>query len=386
MARHRTTVRLAVAGGGTGGHTYPALTTITAVREQLAEHGIALEVTWYGTKAGLEAKVAAQHGIGFRPLAAGKVRRSLKPAALARTALDLLKVPYGIAQAAASLARHRPHVVLSTGGYVAVPVGLAAALTRRRLVMHEQITTLGLANRLLARVATDVALSHPSSLTGLPARARRRATVTGNPIRPVLLTGDAARARERHGLEDALPTVYVTGGAQGAAQINRLLAAVLPELLEHCQILHQTGPDHLTTARTRASALPPALAARYHPVGYVAERLEDVYAAADLVIARSGAGTLAELTALAKPAVLIPLVPTAGHEQQRGAETLADAGAAVALVADQATEARLLDAVLPLLKDPARRAEMAARSASLGKPDAARRLAALVINRAGITL
>jgi UDP-N-acetylglucosamine--N-acetylmuramyl-(pentapeptide) pyrophosphoryl-undecaprenol N-acetylglucosamine transferase len=375
-------LRLAVAGGGTGGHTYPALTTITAITELLADQGRAVDVTWYGTNAGLEARVSREHGIPFRPLAAGKVRRSLKPGALARNALDLARVPVGVAQAVAHLVRRRRDVVLVTGGYAAVPLGIAAFLTRTPLVMHEQITTLGLANRLLARVATDVALTHPGSLEHLPRRARARATITGNPTRPALMTGRASKARASHSLDPHLPLLYVTGGAQGSVQINRLIAEALPDLLEHCQVLHQAGPDNVTAARANASGLPPALAERYHLVPYVAEGLEDVFAAADLVVSRAGAGTIAELTALGKPSVLIPLVPTAGDEQQNGAEAMAAAGAAVALVGPDATAPRVLEALLPLLKDAGRRQEMSECARRLGRPDAAIALADLVIARA----
>lgn len=374
--------RLAVAGGGTGGHTYPALTTITEITEQLAEHGTTANVTWYGTKTGLEARVSRQHDIPFRAIAAGKVRRSLRPAALARTAVDLARVPIGIAQAVVHLARHRCDVVLVTGGYAAVPLGIAAFLTRTPLVMHEQITTLGLANRLLARVATTVALTHPGSRQHLPRRALGRATVTGNPTRPALMTGRASAAHTAHRVDPYLPLLYVTGGAQGSVQINRIVAEALPELLDHCQILHQAGPDNLTAAQAQATGLPPALAQRYHLVPYVAQGLEDVYAAADIVVSRAGAGTIAELTALGKPSVLIPLVPTAGNEQQNGAEAMADAGAAVALVGPDATAPRLLHALLPLLKDPVRRKEMSERAARLGHPDAASALAQLVITQA----
>jgi UDP-N-acetylglucosamine--N-acetylmuramyl-(pentapeptide) pyrophosphoryl-undecaprenol N-acetylglucosamine transferase len=210
-------------------------------------------------------------------------------------------------------------VVLSTGGFVAVPVGIGAALTRRPLVMHEQITSVGLANHLLARVATAVALSHASSTGFLPSRARDRATVTGSPIRAA------------YGLDPDLPLIYVTGGAPGSAQINDLIAQVAASLLERCQILHQTGPDHHQRALAQRDTLRPHAAARYQPVPYVNDELPDVLAAADLVISRAGAGTLAELTALGKAAVLIRLEPTAADEQRRNAEHLASQGAAVAI-------------------------------------------------------
>jgi UDP-N-acetylglucosamine--N-acetylmuramyl-(pentapeptide) pyrophosphoryl-undecaprenol N-acetylglucosamine transferase len=376
-------LRLAVTGGGTGGHTYPALTTITTLHERLREQGGRLEVTWYGTPGGLEARICADHNIPFRPVATGKVRRSLRPAAVARTILDLLRVPFGIVQAVAHLARQRPDVVLSTGGYVAVPVGLGAALTRRPLVMHEQITSIGLANRLLAQTATAIALSHDSSRSSLPRRTRNRAYTTGNPVRPELLHGNADNGWAAYGLAPGLPLVYVTGGAQGSAQINRLISEALPTILRDVQVLHQCGPDHHTTMLRRAEQedIEPWMAERYHPVPYLDGTLADVYAAADIVISRAGAGTLAELTAIGKPAIIIPLEPTAADEQRRNAEYLAEHNAAIALTKPNATAERLRHA-LQALTDQRLRSQMADQSRALGHPDAAEALADLVLTHA----
>ncbi|MFI8769414.1 UDP-N-acetylglucosamine--N-acetylmuramyl-(pentapeptide) pyrophosphoryl-undecaprenol N-acetylglucosamine transferase [Streptomyces sp. NPDC053792] len=377
-----TTIRLAVTGGGTGGHTYPALTTINTIRTTLAARDTDLDVTWYGTPTGLEARVAADAGIRFRTIATGKVRRSLNPKALASTTVDLAKVPAGLGQAVAELRRLRPHVVLSTGGYVAVPLGLAARLTGAPLVMHEQITTLGLANRILARGATAIALSHATSLEALPPAARQRAVVTGNPVRPALFDGDPAAAHRAHQLDPDTPLVYVTGGAQGSAQINRLITDNLQYLLPHCQILHQCGAANHEQLKQKTAGLAPEHARRYRLVPYVSDGLADILAAADIVISRSGAGTLAELTAIGKPSILIPLIPTAGQEQLRNAQTLQTAGAALCLDSTTATPGGLRDALLPLLKDPDRRQAMARAARTAGQPDAAQRLADLVVTTA----
>ncbi|WP_326724673.1 UDP-N-acetylglucosamine--N-acetylmuramyl-(pentapeptide) pyrophosphoryl-undecaprenol N-acetylglucosamine transferase [Streptomyces sp. NBC_00243] len=381
MTSHRT-LNLAVTGGGTGGHTYPALTTITTLRDRLAQQGTTLNVTWYGDAQGLEARICQTHDITFRPIATGKVRRSLKPAAVLRTLTDMARVPYGILQAAGSLARHRPDVVLSTGGYVAVPVGLGAALTRRPLVMHEQITAVGLANRVLARVATAVALSHDSSRDALPRRARSRAKTTGNPVRYALLHGDAGKARAAYGLDPAVPLIYVTGGAQGSAQINALITDILPTLLPTCQVLHQCGPDHHQRMLGHAAGLDLHLAHRYRPVPYIDGELADVFAAADLIVSRAGAGTLAELTAIGKPSVLIPLEPTAADEQRHNAEYLAGHGAAIAITRPNVTARRLGESLQSMIADAPLRADMAAKARALGHPDAADALADLVLAHA----
>ncbi|NUS14715.1 MAG: UDP-N-acetylglucosamine--N-acetylmuramyl-(pentapeptide) pyrophosphoryl-undecaprenol N-acetylglucosamine transferase, partial [Streptomyces sp.] len=351
--------RLIVTGGGTGGHTYPALTAVRALRARLADEGRTLEVLWVGTAGSLEERVATGEAIPFRAVATGKVRRSRNPLMLLSPAnlRDMGRVPLGVLQARRVVADFLPDVVLATGGYVAVPLGLAARLHRRPLVVHEQTVRLGLANRVLARAATTFAVSSESTLPLLPRRARDAAAVTGNPVRPEVLAGQADKAVETlglHGFDRALPTVYVTGGAQGSQQINDVVATVLPWLLTQANVVHQCGPGNLSSVRSQAALLPRELAGRYLPTGFVGPELPDVLALADVVVSRSGAGTLAELTALGKPAVLVPLASSAGNEQAHNARHLADAGAAVAL-ADAVTPDTLMAALTPLLADPARR-------------------------------
>ncbi|MFI0721583.1 UDP-N-acetylglucosamine--N-acetylmuramyl-(pentapeptide) pyrophosphoryl-undecaprenol N-acetylglucosamine transferase [Streptomyces sp. NPDC021224] len=370
--------RLIVTGGGTGGHTYPALTAIRTLRARLADEGRALEVLWVGTADSLEERVATGEAIPFRTVATGKVRRSANPLMLLSPAnlRDMTRVPLGVLQARRVVAGFRPDVVLATGGYVAVPLGLAAKANGRPLVVHEQTVRLGLANRLLARVATAFAVSSESTLPLLPRRARASAAVTGNPVRPEVLAGRADKAVESLGLggfDRALPTVYVTGGAQGSQQINDVIVTVLPWLLAQANVIHQCGPGNFASLRSTAALLPRELAGRYLLTPYVSAELPDVLALADVVISRSGAGTLAELTALGKPSVLVPLASSAGNEQVHNAQHLADAGAAVALV-HTVTPDTLSAAVAPLLADPARRAAMAEAARTHGRPDAADRL------------
>ncbi|MEV7415326.1 UDP-N-acetylglucosamine--N-acetylmuramyl-(pentapeptide) pyrophosphoryl-undecaprenol N-acetylglucosamine transferase [Streptomyces sp. NPDC089919] len=375
--------RLLVTGGGTGGHTYPALTAVRALQARLGAAGGTLDVLWIGTAQGLEAKVAPAEGIAFKTVATGKIRRSANPLKMLSTAnlKDMARVPLGVAQARTIVSDFQPDAVLATGGYVAVPAGLAARLCRVPLVLHEQTVRLGLANRKLAGSATRIAVSSESSLELLPADVRDRAVVTGNPVRPEVLAGHPQKAVDALGLagfDPRLPTVYVTGGAQGAAQINGVVQEVLPWLLERANVVHQCGPANVDALRASAAHLDPVRAGRYHLAGFVGAELPDVLALADLVISRSGAGTLAELTALGKPAVFVPLATSAGNEQAHNARHLAEAGAAVALLGDVTAHA-LAEAVGPLLADPVRRAAMAERARAYGRPDAADRLVDVIL-------
>lgn len=226
-----------------------------------------------------------------------------------------------------------------------------------------------------------MAVSSGSTLGLLPPPVRAVAVVTGNPVRGEVLVGDAGKAVAAlgwPGLVRDLPVVYVTGGAQGAAQINGVVAEILPWLLERANVIHQCGAGSLAQLREAAGRLPARLAARYLVRGSIGPELPDVLALADVVISRSGAGTIAELTALGKAAVLIPLPTSAGDEQRHNARHLAACGAAVALDGE-VTAGALTAALGPLLADCRYRESIAAGAQVQGRPDAAARLADVVL-------
>lgn len=378
-------VRLLVTGGGTGGHTYPAAAVVQALRQRLAADGATLEVLWVGAADSLESRTAVTERIPFAPVATGKLRRHSNPLKMISfsNVRDGVRVPVGAVQAHTRLRSFHPDVVLATGGYVSIPVGLAAAVRRVPLVVHEQTVRLGLANRILARAATTVAVSADTTLGLLPRRAS--GVVTGNPVRAEVLAGNRDRAVASLGLSGfdlSLPTVYVTGGAQGSVQINTLVGEILPWLLNRANVIHQCGPAHVGTLADAAARLTPQHAGRYHLAGFVGAELPDVLALADVLVCRSGAGTLAEITALGKASVLIPLASSAGAEQVHNARYLADAGAAV-MLEGAATPGALQAAVEGLLADPVRRAAVAERARKHGLPDAADRLADVVLAAAG---
>jgi UDP-N-acetylglucosamine--N-acetylmuramyl-(pentapeptide) pyrophosphoryl-undecaprenol N-acetylglucosamine transferase len=384
MITNERAFRLIVTGGGTGGHTYPALTAVRALQARLAVTGRTLDVLWVGTADSLESRVAAAERIPFEAVATGKIRRSKNPLKMVSPSniADMSRVPLGVGQARKIVADFRPDVVLATGGYVAIPVGLAAKVCGAPLVVHEQTVRLGLANRVLARVAARMAVSSESTLPLLPFAARADAVVTGNPVRPEVLAGHADKAIEAlglHGFNRALPTVYVTGGAQGSAQINGTVVDILPWLLTRANVIHQCGAANLAPLQQRAAALPAELTGRYLLTDFIGSELPDVLALADVVISRSGAGTIAEVTALGKAAVFIPLASAAGNEQHHNARHLEEAGAAVALL-EEVTPKALRDAVGPLLADPELRISIAEQARKQGRPDAAERLVDVMLS------
>lgn len=376
MSRSMQGVRLVIAGGGTGGHVLPAF----AVLGELRQRNALAEVVWIGSSDGHERQAAHDADIPYVSIPTGKLRRYLS----LQNLTDAGRIPLGVVAARRALRRAKPQVVLSTGGFVSVPTVIAARGIAP-VITHEQTAIVGLANRINARFADVLAISY----TETEPEARRfhqNVAVTGNPVRTNLTEGSRDRGLAWMGFSDDLPVLYVTGGARGASPLNQRIASKLSHILERWQLLHQTGPasanDDAANLAAQRAALPDHLQRRYKIVEFIRGELPDVYAAADLVIGRAGAGTVAELALVGKPAILIPLPGAGGDEQARNAQVLVNAGGAVMLLQEHATPERLLAECQAILDNADRRQEMSDAARSVAKPDAAARLAEIVLELA----
>jgi UDP-N-acetylglucosamine--N-acetylmuramyl-(pentapeptide) pyrophosphoryl-undecaprenol N-acetylglucosamine transferase len=273
--------------------------------------------------------------------------------------------------------RFRPDVIFSTGGYVCVPTVIAGWLLRVPALTHEQTALVGLANRIAGRFARRVAVSYPQSMRFFPAG---KAVLTGNPIRPSLLEGDATRGAARFGFDPGVSTIYVTGGAQGSHALNMAVEAALPELLGLCQVIHQCGegPDgsgaDLKSLQAASAVLPTHLQGRYHVQAFVGDEIADVYALATLVVGRAGAGTVNELANLGKPSILVPL--PGAKEQAANARMLEQEGASVTISQDELTPQTLISAVTGLVSQPEKLAGMSAAARKLSSAGAADKIIA----------
>jgi UDP-N-acetylglucosamine--N-acetylmuramyl-(pentapeptide) pyrophosphoryl-undecaprenol N-acetylglucosamine transferase len=289
--------------------------------------------------------------------------RLLALAALARGLLEGLSV----------VGRARPAAGAAFGGYASVPTALALRLRRVPLLVHEQNAVMGRANRLLARLAAKLALSFERT-AAVPSAAAGRVLLTGNPVRPGFAPPTPTPIEPRTPAADARLRLLVLGGSQGARILSEVVPAAVallpPDLRRDLVIAQQCRPEDLEAARTAYAAIgqPVELAAFFDDVP---ARM----AVADLVLARSGASTIAELLALGKPALLVPFAAAADDHQTANARALAEAGAAVLLAQAEATPPALAARLIELLGDPARRARMAAAAAGLARPDAAARIA-----------
>jgi UDP-N-acetylglucosamine--N-acetylmuramyl-(pentapeptide) pyrophosphoryl-undecaprenol N-acetylglucosamine transferase len=350
-----------VAAGGTAGHVVPAM----AVADELRASGA--EVSFLGTRERIEADLvpAAGYEIDFVRVRGIDRRNPLRAARAAAEAVA------ATATARRALRRRRADVVLGGGGFVAGPAGLAAVLTGTPLVLTEADSHLGLANRLLASRARTVCLAFP-----IAGREGGRYVVTGRPVPAAVLAADRATARGRFGIAAEERCVLVMGGSQGARSINECaLAAFAERRGRDFAVVHVSGRRDFEALERRLAAAP--YEERYVLLAYEPD-LGDCLAACDLVVGRSG-GSIFELTASGRPAVLVPYPHAAAGHQATNAAWMEEAGAAVT-IPDRELEPGLLAAkVGELLGDPARLAAMTAASAALARPDAARRIADLVL-------
>jgi len=362
-------MRLLIAGGGTGGHIYPAL----AVARSLRDRPTPPDLVWLGGHRGLEAALVGAAGIRVRRL----VLRSLRSVDVsAHAVLDPIRLALSVPQAAAILARERPSAIFTTGGYVAVPTLMAATPLRFPVVLWDGNVVPGRAVKLTARMADAIAVAHEATGVALVGSGKTPWYVTGTPIRDV---GSITRqeARARMDLPDDARVMLIFGGSQAVRRFNAAVNEALPRLVERGHILHVSGEDGYAGALAAREALPADQRTRYRPYPFLRDDMLPALVSADLVVGRAGASTLAEVTALGIPSVIVPYPHAAGH-QTANARVLADAGAA-RLVADEDFDADALVAAADLLADDASRSTMATAARSLGRPGAADAVAALVL-------
>ncbi len=357
-----------IAGGGTAGHVHPGL----AVARALVARGHAPgSILYVGSERGIEHELVPPAGFELVTLPGRGVPRGLSAEALRAGA----SVGRGVVGGYRLLGRERPRIVLSLGGYAAVPCALGAQLRRIPVVLHEQNAAPGAANRLISRWARACAVSFPG--TALP-----RATVTGNPVRPEMLAVSRERdrngARRRLGVDAGRTLVVVTGGSLGALRLNEaaLEAAECWKDRGDLALRHVVGARDWELLEERRAGVSGGNLA-YEPVRYE-DDMPTVFAAADLVVSRAGASTTAELAVVGVPAILVPLPGAPGDHQTANARALVDAGGAL-MVADGAFDGAMLCRLVDeLMAAPGRLAAMARAARSVGRPDAADQVARLM--------
>jgi len=317
--------KIVLTGGGTAGHVTPNIALMPALKKE------GYEIHYIGSYEGIEKKLVEELNIPYYGISSGKLRRYIDLKNLS----DPFKVVKGIAQARHILGKIKPDVVFSKGGFVAVPVVLAAKSRKIPCIIHESDMTPGLANKICIPCAARVCTNFPETLEYIP---KEKAVLTGSPIREELFHGDRGRGLAFCNFNNSMPVILVIGGSLGAASINSAVRAVLPKLLNHFQVIHLCGKGKLDPSLDNTKG--------YVQFEYINEELCDLMAAADIMVSRAGANAICEILALRKPNILIPLSAGASRgDQILNAASFEKQGYSIVLQEKDVTEKTLLEAI-----------------------------------------
>lgn len=317
--------KIILTGGGTAGHVTPNIALIPELQKR------EYEIYYVGSKDGIETKLMADFDIPYFGISSGKLRRYFD----VKNFTDPVRILKGYAEAAKIMKKIKPDVVFSKGGFVTVPVVLAAKRKKVPCVLHESDLSPGLANRLCIPSATAICANFPETLSHLP---EEKAHLTGSPIRKELFSGNRLKGLDFCGFNAAKPVILVIGGSLGSVRVNEAVRDILPQLLENYQVIHLCGKDKLDESLADTEG--------YVQFEYIQKELCDLLDAADLVISRAGANAICELLALHKPNILIPLSLEASRgDQILNAESFEKQGFSYVIREEELTGQKLLEAV-----------------------------------------
>lgn len=355
-------MRIVLSGGGTGGHIYPAL----AIGKQAMEEEPGSSLLYIGSPNGLESRIVPAQGIAFEPVEITGFKRKLSYDNV-RTVLRFLR---GVRRSKALLRKFRPDVVVGTGGYVCGPVLYAAAKLGIPTLIHEQNAIAGLTNQFLSRYADTVAVSFEDAL---PQFKRSRSTIyTGNPCATNVVRADKKQGFAHLGVPAGSRIVLLVGGSRGAKAINDVMVDMVPLLgrLPDVHFVFVTGESYYERTMERIKAAAPRLPSKLIVLPYL-HRMPEVLAASQLVVGRSGASSLAEITALGIPSILIPSPNVTNNHQEANARSLADAGAAEMIVERELNGAALFERIGRIMMNRDVHKQMGEAARGLGMPDSA---------------
>lgn len=344
--------KVAFTGGGTGGHIYPGLAVISRLHDVFP-----CSVFWIGSNVGMDKSIVESAGIPFYGIPSGKLRRYFS----LQNMIDVFKILFGFLKARRILKKEKPDLLFSKGGFVSVPPCMAARSLGIPVFSHESDFSPGLATKINLWVTNTLFTAYEETINMLPEKYRSKAHAAGNPVRKEFYRADAEKGKAFAGIQNDLPIVLVLGGSQGALEINELICGALNELTKHFSVIHQTGANCNAVSRNN-----------YFPYQYIKDEMPDVLAAADIIVGRSGAGTVWESSSLGKPMLLIPLAGSGTRgDQVENARRFENAGAAIVLNDKDRNPAALAHMLSSIWDDQEKYAAMKSASETMGKKDAA---------------
>ena len=291
--------RIVLTGGGTAGHITPNLALVPGLLKE------GYEIFYIGAAGGMEEELVKAAGVKFYGISAGKLRRELSAKNLGKNFTDLFRVVKGIWDAGGLMKKLMPDIVFSKGGFVSVPVVLAARMNGVRVIAHESDITPGLANKISLPFSDKICVTFPETLKYLP---EGKGVLTGSPIREALFSGDRLKGLRLCGFSGRRPVIMIMGGSLGAVSVNNCVRSIIGRLLMDFDIVHICGKGNLDTGLLKLGG--------YKQFEYVSDELPHIFAAADLIISRAGANSISEFLALRKPNLLIPLSAASSRGDQ----------------------------------------------------------------------
>ncbi len=367
-------MKIAFTGGGTGGHFYPIIAVAEEVVRLAEERSLISPQLYYIGTTPYNERALYENEITYLHAPAGKLRRypSIK------NFTDLFKTLFGTVKAISMLLRVFPDVVFSKGGFVSIPTVIAAKILNIPIIIHDSDAIPGRANLFAARFALRIGISYPQAIDHFPKKYRDKIAVVGVPVRREILHPEHQGAHAYLGFTDDVPTLLFLGGSQGAKKMNDTLLDALPELLDHYQVIHQTGPAHETevtgTARIILENHP--YRHRYKGFGYLDDLAMRMAAGAtDLIIARAGSTTIFEASAWGIPMILVPISEEVSRDQRKNAYAVARLGAGNVIEENNLTPHLLVSEITRLMQDEGKRSAMSAATKELYRPDSATRIA-----------
>ncbi len=366
-------MRILLTGGGTMGHLSPMVAVIEAVKKIAGEYlNEPVEFMLISSDNKFIGAIIRETQIPYKIITAGKLRRY----GSIQNFIDIFKIPIGFLQSLYQVFFYMPDVIFSKGGSVSFPVVLAGWIFRIPIIIHESDAVAGLSNKIMSKLAKKVAISFEEAEKYF---SPKKIIFTGNPIRELVTRGNVERAEETFVLKKNKPVILIMGGSQGSRNINNLILEILPDLLKKYQIIHQCGMNNYEEIKGKVEKINIPNLEDYHLFPFLEESIADAYTAADLIISRAGANTIAEIMAVGKPSILISLSTAASDNQTKNAFIIAKTGAAVLLDENNLTAHLLLNDINNLFNNHLKMIEMARAAKQQAHPLASRKIAEEII-------
>ncbi len=359
-------MKILFTGGGSAGHIFPIIAIVRKIKENPRAKNI--EFLYIGPRDKFSSSLLVREGIEVKQIITGKIRRYFS----FKNFIDIFKMPVGFFQAFYYIFVFSPDLIFSKGGYGSVSSVIAGWFLLTPIILHESDVVPGLANKIASKTAMEIFIAFPLEKTGyFPAE---KVLSVGNPVREKIFQGSKEAAKKIFSLAGKKPLILIMGGSQGAQRINNVVLAVLPQMLDKFEIIHQTGRDNFAQVSAESRVIMKSDQEKYyHPISFLNENeLPHAYQASDIIISRSGAGSIFEIAAAGKPSILVPLADSSQDHQVKNAYTYSSKGAAVVMEELSFTPHFLMERLMYLSSSPGKLKKMKEKAREFSKPDAAK--------------